>query len=141
MMKTLIQLTIISMLMLVTAPAWSGSISYTYKCEQQDEASDQDVLAAASAWLKAAKKLKGGDKLEASVHFPVVATMGDTDFLFVVKAPSLAEWGVFMDSYQGPALAKEDKKFAELAACPDSSLFESVQVKIDTPSPEKTSSK
>ena len=128
-MKTFIQLIIVSMLMIMTAPAWSDTISYAYKCEQEDEASDQDVMAAASAWLKAAKGVKGGDKLEVYVHFPVVAAMGETDFLFVVKAPSLEEWGVFMDNYEGNALAEEDRKFAEIAACPDSTLFESIQVK------------
>jgi len=127
-MKTTLQAIIISMLMIAAAPAWSETVSYAYKCEQQDEASDQDVMAAASAWLKAAKEVKGGDKLEVYVHFPVVAAMGETDFLFVVKAPSLTEWGVFMDNYEGDALAKQDKRFAEIAACPDSTLFQSVQV-------------
>ena len=115
--------------MIVTAPAWSDTFSYAYKCAQQDAASDEDVMAAASAWLKAAKGVKGGENLEVYVHFPVVAAMGETDFLFVVKAPSLAEWGLFMDNYEGDTLAKEDKQFAEIAACPDSTLFESIQVK------------
>lgn len=127
-MKTILQVMIISMLMIAASPAWSDTASYAYKCEQQDEASDADVMAAASAWLKAAKAVKGGENLEVYVHFPVVAAMGETDFLLVVKAPSLTEWGVFMDNYEGNALAKEDKKFAEIAACPDSTLFESIQV-------------
>ena len=121
--------------MIVTAPAWSDSVSYAYKCEQEDSASDKDVMAAAAAWLKAAKGVKGGDNLQVFVHFPVVAAMGDTDFLFVIKAPSLAEWGLFMDNYQGASLAAEDKKFAKLAACPDSTLFESVEVTVEAPAP------
>ena len=128
-MKRFIQMIIISMLMIATAPAWSDTFSYAYKCEQQEGASDKDLMAAASAWLKAAKGMKGGENLEAYLHFPVVAAMGGTDFLFVIKAPSLAEWGLFMDNYEGKALAAEDKKFAEISACPDSTLFESIQVK------------
>ena len=128
-MKKVMRFMFVPMLMILAAPAWSDSFSYAYKCEQQEAASDEDVMAAASEWLKAAKEVKGGDKLEVYVHFPVVAAMGETDFLFVVKAPSLAEWGLFMDNYEGNALAKEDRKFAEIAACPDSTLFESIQVK------------
>jgi len=44
-----------------------------------------------------------------------------------VKAPSLAEWGTFMDGYEGSAAAKVDKKFAEVGDCPDSALWESVK--------------
>ena len=128
-MNKIMRSVLVSILMIVTAPAWSDTFSYAYKCAQQDAASDEDVMAAASAWLKAAKGVKGGENLEVYVHFPVVAAMGDTDFLFVVKAPSLAEWGLFMDNYEGDTLAKEDKQFAEIAACPDSTLFESIQVK------------
>ena len=128
-MKKVMRFMFVPMLMILAAPAWSDSFSYAYKCEQQEGASDKDLMAAASAWLKAAKGMKGGENLEAYLHFPVVAAMGGTDFLFVIKAPSLAEWGLFMDNYEGNALAEEDKKFAEISACPDSTLFESIQVK------------
>ncbi len=127
-MNKMIILVFVGVLMIVNAPAWSDTVSNAYKCEQQDSASDDDVMEAASAWLKAAKEVKGGENLQVYVHFPVVAAMGETDFLFVVKAPSLAEWGIFMDNYQGDTLAEEDKRFAEIAACPDSTLFQSAQV-------------
>ena len=50
-MKFIVSAVFISMLMIATAPAWSDTFSYAYKCEQQEGASDGDVMAAASAWL------------------------------------------------------------------------------------------
>lgn len=127
-MNTMLRLVFFCALIILAGSAWSDTYSTVYKCEQQDDAADQDVLDAAAAWLTAAKKVKGGENLTVFVHFPVVATMGKMDFFFVVKAPSLAEWGLFMDNYQGDTLAKQDRKFAEIATCPDNTLFESIQV-------------
>ena len=45
--------------------------------------------------------MKVGENLELYLHFPVIASMGETDFAFVLVAPSLAEWGVFMEGYEG----------------------------------------
>ena len=73
--------------------------------------------------------MKGGENLEIYLHFPVVAQMGETDFAFVVTVPSLEEWGIFMDGYEGSAAQKFDKEWDELAACPDSALFRSMKVK------------
>ena len=128
-MKTIIRLVVVSLMMVIAAPAYSESFSTFLKCEQDDEASSQDLQAVASKWLKAAKQMKGGDKLEVYLHFPVVAQMGETDFAFVLVAPSLAEWGVFMDGYPGSAAQSFDKEWDELAACPDSALFRSIKIK------------
>jgi len=128
-MKTIIRLVIVSLMMVIAAPAYSESFSTFLKCEQDDDASSQDLQAVASKWLKAAKQMKGGDKLEVYLHFPVVAQMGETDFAFVLVAPSLAEWGVFMDGYEGSAAQGFDKEWDELAACPNSALFRSVKIK------------
>ena len=43
----------------------------------------------------------------------------------LLKVPSLAEWGAFMDGYEGSAAAAEDQKFVDIADCPDSALWES----------------
>ena len=129
MMKTMIRLAVISILMMLAAPAWSASAVGVYWCQQGDGASEADVDAAATAWLKAAKAVKGGENLEVEIMYPLAATMGDNDFLFLVKTPSIAEWGEFMDNYEGDAVADEDKKFAEVAGCADSALWESVKIK------------
>ena len=127
-MKTIIQLIIVSMLMMVAAPAWSGSAVAVYQCEQGDDASEADVLAAVADWLQAAKAMKGGENIDAFVMFPMAATMGEFDMLFIVTAPSFAEWGTFMDGYEGSAAAEADKKYADTAICPDSALWESFRV-------------
>jgi len=124
-MNTIIRLILISILMMVAAPAWSSSAVAVYTCEQDEDASEADVLAATAEWAQAAKGMKGGENVDAFVMFPVAVTMGESDFLFVVTAPSLAEWGAFMDGYEGSAVADVDKKYAEIADCPDSALWES----------------
>jgi hypothetical protein len=128
-MKTVLSLILISILMMISAPAWSSSAVAVYTCEQDDGASEADVNAAAAAWLKAANGMKGGENINAFAMFPMAVTMGESDFLFVVTAPSFAEWGAFMDSYEGSAAANEDKKFADIADCPDSALWESFNSK------------
>jgi len=127
-MKTIIRLIIVSILMMVAAPAWSGSAVAVYQCEQGDDASEADVLAAVADWLQAAKAMKGGENIDAFVMFPMAATMGEFDMLFIVTAPSFAEWGTFMDGYEGSAAAEADKKYADTAICPDSALWESFRV-------------
>jgi len=127
-MKTIIRLIIVSILMMVAAPAWSGSAVAVYQCEQGDDASEADVLAAVADWLQAAKAMKGGKNIDAFVMFPMAATMGEFDLLFIVTAPSFAEWGAFMDGYEGSAAAEADKKYADTAICPDSALWESFRM-------------
>ena len=126
-MKKIMLLMFVSVLMMVAAPAYSGSAVAVYTCEQGDDASEADVNAAAAGWLKAAKGMKGGENLEVFIMFPMAATMGESDFLFIVTAPSFAEWGAFMDGYEGSAAADSDKKYADVAICPDSALWESVK--------------
>ena len=87
-MKTALQLVLISMMMIFANPAWSGSAVAVYTCEQNETASEADVMAAANAWLEAAKGMKGGENLEVRVMFPMAVTMGESDFLFVVLAPT-----------------------------------------------------
>ncbi len=126
-MNLIMRLMIVSIMMMVAAPAWSASAVAVYTCEQDDDASEADVNAAAAEWLKAAKTMKGGENLEVYVMFPMAVTMGESDFLFIVKAPSFAEWGTFMDGYEGSAVADSDKKHADVADCPDSALWELVK--------------
>jgi hypothetical protein len=127
-MKTIITLAIASLLMMVAAPVWSATAVAVYKCAQADSASEDDVDAIASKWLKAAKGVKGGENLEVFTMYPLAATMGETDFMFVVQAPSVAEWGMFMDNYKGATLAKEDNELAKVAFCADSALWQSVKI-------------
>ncbi len=124
-MKKLLSIAIISILMMVAGSAWAGTGAVAvYTCAQNDGASEDEVDTAAKAWLAAAKKVKGGEGLEVVIMYPLAATMGDSDLLFLVKAPSITAWGTFMDNYEGNALAKEDKAFGDVVECADSALWE-----------------
>ena len=134
-MKKVIRLMLVPMLMILTAPAYSDPVSMFLKCGQDDEASRKDLETVAAKWLKAAKGMKGGENLEVYLHFPLVAQMGEMDFAFVLVAPSIMEWGVFFDGYQGSEAQKLDKEWDELATCPNSSLWKTVKVTIPSPKP------
>ena len=129
-MKFIVSAVLIAMLMIVAVPAYSGGVAMQmFKCEMDDDATEQHVKDRAAEWLKAAKTMKGGENLEAYVYFPVaVNNMAETDLIFTVVAPSFAEWGMFWDSYGGSAAAAADKK-NELVDCPDSAVWESFKVK------------
>ena len=125
-MKTVIRIAIISILMAFAVPVFAGgSAVMIYTCEQADTASEADVVATAAEWLALAKTIKGGEKLETRVMFPVAASMPENDFMIAVIAPSFSEWGVFQDNYEAANVADEEKKFANIAACDSSALWES----------------
>ncbi len=127
-MKTIVGLVLTSMLAIVAAPALSATAVQMWKCEMEDGTSEADVITGASEWLSAARTMKGGEKLEASVHFPVaVNNAGALDFMFMVVAPSFEEWGKFWDGYEGSPAAKLDTK--NIVACPDSAVWESIKIK------------
>jgi len=129
-MKTIVSAVLISILMIVASPAYSGGVAVQmWKCEMDDDASEKDVRAHAAKWLKAAKTMKGGQNLEAQVYFPVaVNNMAETDLIFMIVAPSFAEWGIFWDSYGGSPAAAADKE-NDMVDCPNSAVWESFKVK------------
>ena len=130
-MNTLLRLMLVFMLMIVAVPAYSGEAVQIWKCEMDDDASEEEVLAQFQEWLKAAKKMKGGERLEAYAYFPVaVNATGETDALFVVIAPTFEEWGKFWDNYlDSPDAAEAEKRHKEKVVCPDSVLWESTKIK------------
>ena len=129
-MKTILSLVLLSMLMIISVPAYAAEATQMWKCEMDDDATEKEVLAIAADWLKAARTMKGGEKLQASVYFPVaVNAIGEFDVFFVVSAPSFEEWGRFWDNYEGSAAAAADKRNQEKIVCPDSVLWESMKVK------------
>jgi hypothetical protein len=117
-------------LILAAAPAYAAEATQMWKCEMDDEVSEEEVKAMAADWLKAAKSVKGGERLEAYLYFPVaVNAIGEADVWFVVVAPTFEEWGKFWDNYAGSPVTEVDKRIQEKIACPDSALWESVKVK------------
>ena len=129
-MKTLVRLMLISMLMIGVVSAYSAECVQIWKCELDDDATEAEVIGMARDWLKAAKKVKGGERLEAYVYFPVaVAGIGEYDCLFVVTAPSFEEWGRFWDNYEGSEAALTEVANQEMVITPESAVWEVVKIK------------
>ncbi len=127
-MNKIFCLTVISVLMLVSAPAWSDEVRHVYHCVQEDEAHDDALAEIASEWLKAARKVKGGENIQVNVHFPVAADVGEVDFLFVVIAPTFEEMGEFLHAYEDSPLEEIDDRFDQLASCPNSAFWDSITI-------------
>ena len=128
-MKTVLRLMLVLMLMFVAAPAYAGEATQMWRCELDDNISEEEVIAGAREWLKAAKTMKGGERLEAYVYFPVaVNATGEMDVMFIVTAPTFEEWGRFWDNYAGSPADEVDKR-NEKVVCPNSVLWESIKIK------------
>jgi len=113
-----------------TAPVQAAQAMQSFACEEGDGATEDKLEEIASKWLKAAKTMKGGENFKVSIHYPVVAKMpGHSDFLVVLTAPSFAEWGIFWDGYKDSPAEMVDLEFADVAVCPDSALWEAVEIK------------
>ena len=132
MMNTMVRsMLVFVVVMIVAAPAFSAEATQIWKCEMDDNTTEKQVRDMAREWLKAAKGMEGGANLKATVLFPVAVNMtGTTDVMFVIVAPSFAEWGKFWDGYEGSPAAAIDKRNQEIGVvCPDSAVWESVEVK------------
>jgi hypothetical protein len=129
-MKILLSLMLVFAMVFGAIPAFGEEAMQMWRCEMDDDASEEEVIAMAQEWLAAAKKMPGGENLKAFVNFPVaVNAPGQIDILFVVTAPSFQEWGKFWDSYLGSKAEVVDKKYREKIACPGSALWEVKRVK------------
>jgi hypothetical protein len=132
-MNTITRWLIVSMMMFVmmavAAPAFSAQATQIFSCEQDDDVSEDDLREIAREWLAAARQMKGGANLDAYLYFPVaVNSLRESDFFFVIVAPSFAEWGEFWDGYQGSPAAKADARTGDKVACPNSAVWESEKV-------------
>ena len=129
-MKILLRFLLVFVMFFGALPAFGEESMQIWRCEMDDDASEEQVIAMAQEWLAEAKKMPGGENLKAFVNFPVaVNTPGEIDILFVVVAPSFQEWGEFWDSYLGSPAEEVDKKYEDKVACPGSALWEVKRVK------------
>ena len=129
-MKTIVALMLVFMLMIGAAPAYSAEVTQMWKCEMYDDTTEEEVIAIAREWVAAAKKVKGGERLKAHVYFPVaVNAIGEMDVFFIVTVPTFEEWGKFWDNYLGSVEAEMEKRHHEKIVCPDSALWESIEIK------------
>jgi hypothetical protein len=127
---TLVTAVMLSMSMFAAVPASAAEAMHMWKCEIGEDANEEDVEKHAKNWIKAAKQSKGGAGLKAYLLFPVaVNVVGQTDFMFVVVAPSFEDWGKFWDGYKtSPAAELEG---GSKIACPHSAVWEKVTVAVD----------
>jgi len=119
---------LISMLMVIASPAHSEAIQI-FNCEYLEDATEDDVLAMATKWLKAAKTLKGGENIRIYIRHPVAASVDDIDFKFVLASPDFAEWGAFTDAYDLSILQEIDDELDKVVDCDDASLWEGGEIK------------
>ena len=121
----------VAVMAIAVSPAFAGGkATQMWRCELQDDATEDQVVAAAEKWLATAKTMKGGANLQAQVYFPVaVNDSGQSDMIFVVRAPTFKEWGEFWDGYKDSPTAKLDKEHEKFLVPTDSGLWESIKVK------------
>jgi hypothetical protein len=131
-MKGIVSLMLVCIMMIAAAPTYAGEALQVWKCEMDDDTTEQEVMAMKQEWLMNARKIKGGERLEAYVYFPVaVDSIGETDFLFVVVAPTFEEHGKFWDNYINSPVGEETEKRHQVKfVCPNSSLWESIKINL-----------
>jgi hypothetical protein len=118
-------------MVMAAAPAYSGEAVHMYRCEQNEETTEEQVMAVAQEWLAAARKSKGGEELEVRVLFPIaVNATSEMDFMFIVSAPSFQQWGVFWDNFHDSPVSEVDQGSNSKVVCPDSVLWEVERVEV-----------
>ena len=58
-MKALVQFMLVFMMLVLATTVFSAEATQMWKCEMDDDASEEDVIALAQEWLKSAKKNGG----------------------------------------------------------------------------------
>jgi hypothetical protein len=113
-------------------PASSTEVVQIWACEMNEGTTELQVEAIAQDWLKAIRQMDGGAAVKVRVFFPVVVNnTGQTDFYFVMNAPTFTDWGKIWDAYRddSPA-AKADDLNQGKVVCPDSMLWEAHAIEV-----------
>ncbi len=130
-MRTVLQFMLALVMVMAAAPAYSGEVVHMFRCEQENDASEEDIMAVAQEWLTAARKSKGGEGVDVRILFPVaVNATNQMDFMFIVSAPSFQQWGIFWDNYHDSPVSDVDQGMTSKAVCPDSVLWEVERIKV-----------
>lgn len=123
-MKTMTKMIVAALLIGVFSCA-DAALVQVWKCKTLQGKNDAEVEKASSAWLAAAKSMKGGENLEVYHSYPMAADAGERGFEFVLIAPDAATWGAFWNGYDGSAAAKADADWNNVASCSGSALWNS----------------
>ena len=129
-MKTFSQTVLVSLLLIIAAPAFSTSNMQAvqiFECEFNGDAGSAELLAVTATWIKAARNTKGGKDIDVAIRFPI-AEGGDAggDFRFVIVFPSFSAWGAFTDAYEGSEVEGADKNLFKIADCGQSTIWEGI---------------
>ena len=123
-MKKLIAATF-TVLSLTAMQAMAGSPVHMWKCQINDDMTEEALVEYTNDWQKAAVKVYGGKKMKSQIYFPVAAGADGTgtDLIFVSSWPNFGEYGKFWDSY-----TESDAEGMEGGAmsCHGSSLWEAM---------------
>jgi hypothetical protein len=127
-MKTFSRSVLVSLLLIIAAPAFSETKMSTiqiFVCEFNGDATADQLLEVTAKWIKAARETDGGKNIDVGIRFPI-ATGADAhgDFRFVIVFPSFSEWGAFTDAYEGSKVEGVDQQLNELADCGQSTIWE-----------------
>lgn len=110
-------------------PAAANQFDHVWSCELRLGKTLDDARAIARTWLATARSMRNGERLQVSIRYPIIVGKSENRFDFVMTAPSLAVWGAFYDTYDdGSPIAEADVKFADVASCSGSTLWESIAV-------------
>lgn len=111
------------------APVAANEFDHVWSCELKPGKSLDEARAVARTWLAAARSMKHGENLQALIRYPIIVSESENRFDFVVRAPSLAAWGAFYDTYDDDTpVADADLKFADVASCSGSTMWELIGV-------------
>ena len=99
-MKKLIAATF-TVLSLTAMQAMAGSPVHMWKCQINDDMTEEALVEYTNDWQKAAAKVDGGKKMKSQIYFPVAAGADGTgtDLIFISSWPNFGEYGKFWDSY------------------------------------------
>jgi len=117
-------------LMGFVTPALASEVTQIWHCEMEDDVTEKAIIDGVGEWLEAARQMDGGANLQATVFFPVAVTTGDYDVMILFTAPSFEEWGRFWDGYEGSPAAEVENNHHDMFICPDSELWESVEIDV-----------
>ena len=117
----------LSALCLISPLANAGTPTHMWKCQINDDLSEEQVLEHAANWKKAASSLPGGDGITQQIHFPVAvgADGTGTDIIYPVKWPSFTAYGAFWDVYPDSDAAAME---GETMSCHGSALWETADI-------------
>jgi hypothetical protein len=114
-----------TVLSLTAMQAMAGSPVHMWKCQINDDMTEEALVEYTNDWQKAAAKVDGGKKMKSQIYFPVAAGADGTgtDLIFISSWPNFGDYGKFWDSYpESDAAGMEGGAMS----CHGSSLWEAM---------------